>query len=87
MSMPTAAELRAEREAAKNAAAERAHTAGMREAERLIRHAHDQGRDSVSMQPPPDSVVEVLRANGYKVSGRQPGCGLGGVDTIDISWR
>ena len=85
--LPTAEELRRTTEAQKNAAATRAHDHALREIEATIRAAHQEGRDTVYVLPPPDSVVLYLRGFGYRVSDRHKGAGMGDCDTIEISWR
>lgn len=86
MSIPTAAELRAKTEAAKNETARRSHEYGMGVAKRAIQQARKDGMERVSVLPLPDSVVNALRHAGYKVSDRNPARGMGDADTVDISW-
>lgn len=85
--LPTAEELRRTTEEKKNTAAQRAHDTALHEIEAAIRAAHQKGHDTVYVLPPPDSVVLHLRAQGYRVSDRHKGAGMGDCDTVEITWR
>lgn len=80
-----ASELTAEREAKKAARQTKDFSKYLADAVRLIEEAHRKGQHSVCSLTFPDAIVKELRANGYRVKYR-PACGMGDVDSHEISW-
>lgn len=72
--------------AARAVARERSdHESAMADAVRLIEQAHREGRTECSYLTFPETVVEELRARGYRVT-YQKACGMGDVDSHRIQW-